>query len=358
MDIKKKIIFIIPSMSGGGAERVFTILLKYIDKSKFSPILILLKKEGKYLEDIPKNIEVIDLNVTRTRYAFFKIIKTIYNIKPDIVFSTLGQLNLLIAIIRPLFSKNITFIARESSIVGMSKHSNSFDFIYKSVYNRFDTIIAQSEYMKIDLMKTYALEKSDIVVINNPIDIDKIDRILQKKDKTLFDKEKINLVTAGRLKPVKGFDTLLKAMSKLESKFHLTILGEGDEENNLKNLAQELNITGRISFLGFQGNPYSYMEEADLFILSSRYEGFPNVVLEANACGTPVVAFDCPGGTGEIIENGINGFLVECGNIDQLANKIIQAIKYPWDKEKIINLIESKYDVRHIVKKYEEVLIK
>ena len=101
----------------------------------------------------------------------------------------------------------------------------------------------------------------------------------------------------------------------------------GEEKEKLLNLSKELNIEDRVHFLGFQKNPYKYMAQADLLILSSRYEGLPNVVLEANTCGLPVVAYNCPGGTREIIKDGLNGFLVECGNIDELAYKIEEAIK-------------------------------
>ncbi len=358
MDVKKKIMFIVPSMRGGGSERIMSILVNHLDREIYDIILILLKKEGQYLDDLPNDIEIVDLNVKGTRFAIPQIISMIKNYKPDIVFSTLGYLNLLISIIKPFLSKQIKFIARESSIVSVnnrnSKYPNLFDLLYKIFYNNFDLIICQSDYMKNDLIKNYKIKKEKMVVINNPVNIEHINKLSTKSDKLLFDRSKINLLTVGRLSKEKGYDMLLQAISKLDSNYHLTIIGMGNEENALKSLVKKLSIEHKVDFIGIQENPYKYMRAANLFISSSRHEGFPNVVLEANACSTPVVAFDCPGGTREIIENDLNGFLVECGNIDKLVEKIIVASDYPWNKNDISNLINSKYKVDRIIYKYEQ----
>ncbi|HIC87372.1 MAG TPA: glycosyltransferase, partial [Aquificae bacterium] len=150
---------------------------------------------------------------------------------------------------------------------------------------------------------------------------------------------------------------LLKAFSKLDNNYRLYILGEGEEKDNLIKLADKLNIKDRVYFLGFQKNPYKYLAQADLMVLSSKVEGLPNVVLEANALGIPVVAFDCPGGTREIIKNGLNGFLVKCGDVDKLAFYIEKAVNYNWDKSKIIKYIKENFSVEKIIKKYEDTLL-
>lgn len=357
MNIKKKVLFIVPSMRGGGAERIMSILLNFLDRNKFEPILVLLKKEGPYLQDLPKDIKIIDLQVTQARYAIIKIIKTIKQIKPDIVFSTLSYLNILIAMIRPLLSKNIVFIARESNTVSVKnkreKHPFIFDLLYKIFYNNFDQIVSQSEYMKKDLIDNYNIMIEKIEVIYNPVNITRIEVLANKNATNLYNSDKFNLLAVGRLDYQKGFDLLIEAMKKLDNRFHLTIVGEGEKEGKLKYLAESFDVKEKVTFAGFQSNPYIYMMHADLYILSSRYEGLPNVVLEANTCGTPVVAFNCPGGTSEIIENGINGFLCECQNIDELVVKINKASTYSFDKNKIKKLIKNRYDVYTIIKQYE-----
>jgi len=353
--------FIVPSMRGGGSERVISILLKYLSRTKYDIILVLLKNEGKYLDDLPNDIKIIDLNVRKARFSIFKIRNAIKRFEPDIVFSTLGHLNLLISMIRPFLSKKIKFIARESNTVSIQnkqeKYPNLFNFLYKFFYNNFDLIVCQSNYMKNDLINNYDIKNAKIVVINNPVDTEYIKKMLKKSNQLFLDKNKVNLLAVGRLSKQKGYDLLLQALSKLDKKFHLTILGEGNEEIYLKALAKTLKIQNQVLFMAFQENPYKYMSQADLYILSSRYEGFPNVVLEAHTCGTPVVAFDCPGGTSEIIENGVNGFLCQCGKVDALVEKINKASLQRFDKNKIKNLTVNKYDVNIIITYYEKVLL-
>ena len=359
MNVKKKILFIVPSMRGGGAERIMSIILNFLDKKKFDPILVLLKKEGPYLEDLSKDIQVIDLKVTQARYSIIKIMRIIKQIKPDIVFSTLGYLNILIAIIRPFLSKNIVFIARESNTVSVQnkqeKYPILFDLLYKIFYNNFDHIVSQSEYMRKDLIENYNIKRDNIEVIYNSVDIIKIEKLGNKNMPGLYEKDKFNLLAVGRVDYQKGYDLLIEAMRKLDKKFHLTIVGQDNEEGKLKHLLESFDLKEKVTFAGFQSNPYIYMMHADLYILSSMYEGLPNVVLEANTCGTPVVAFNCPGGTGEIIENGVNGFLCECGNIDELVEKINKASPYSFDKNKIKSLIKNKYNANRVIKYYERI---
>ncbi len=357
MDVKKRIMFILPSLSGGGAERVMLILVKHIDRDKFTPIFILNKKEGKLLEYLPDNIEVIDLNISKARYAIFKIAKKIRELKPDIVFSTLGHLNLLIAIIRPFYSKKIKFISRESNTVSLEnrgeKYPRIFDFLYKNVYNNFDLIITQSKYMKLDLIENFDIKESKIVTIYNPVDIK---NILEKKDKPLakpLKKDKINLIAVGRLTHQKGFDILIDAMANLDERFHLNILGEGDDEKKLKDKIQTLNLSEKVTMLGFCENPYAFINESDFFILSSRYEGLPNVVLEANACKKPSIAFDMPGGTAEIIVDGKSGILVKEFLAKSLSDAIKEAVETDFDKEYIYDFCKENFFVEKIIKEYE-----
>ncbi len=358
--MKHKILFILPSLAGGGAEKVVLTILTYINRDKFSPVLVLLKKEGKFLDQVPKDIQVIDLDSKRARYAIFKIFKTIKELKPDIVFSTLGHLNLLMAIMKILFLKKIKFIARESNTVSLEnkqeKYPFIFNFLYKTIYNNFDLIIAQSKYMRDDLVDNFSIKKSKISVIYNPVDIKKIDKMANSNDDFKLPKDKINLLSVGRLSYQKGFDMLIQTISLLDIKYHLTILGEGDDEKKLKQLIIKYQLKDRVTLAGFSDNPYIYMKNCDLLILSSRYEGLPNVVLESHACGTPCVAINNPGGTSEIIEEEKNGLLSEKFDYDLLAEKIKKATDIKFDKEYIKQHCKKNYSVDKIIKEYESKL--
>ena len=356
--MKIKILFIVPSMRGGGAERVVSTLLQHINKEKFDLNLALITKEGKFLDDIPNHVNIIDLDERRVRNSIFKIIKTINNLKPDIVFSTLGHLNLLISIIRPFLSKKIIFIGRESNTVSVinkqSKYPKFFDFLYRNFYNNFEYIVAQAQYMKKDLVENYKIDEKKITVINNPIDFKKVNLLSKESSINLFDKSKINLLAVGRLSYQKGFDTLLKIMNELDDSYFLSILGQRPDEEKLLNMIRELNLDSKVKLLGFQNNPYIYMKQADIFVLSSRFEGFPNVVLEANACETTVIAFDCPGGTNEIIVDGENGYLVNC----QDKNDFISKLKNISLEKKVYNNLLNKYEVMNIIKQYTDLFEK
>jgi glycosyltransferase involved in cell wall biosynthesis len=344
-------------MFGGGAERVVLTLLNNLDRQKYEPLLALVKKEGKYLDLIPEDIEVIDLKVTQARYSIFKIYKLIKEKNPDIIFTSLAHLNLLIALIRPFFSKDIRFIARESNTVTennkLDKYPKINEFLYKKVYKNYDLIITQAEAMKKDLHENFGIDNDKMFIIQNPIDYENIVSKSEKEDIKL--PQKYNLLAVGRLSEQKGFDMLLNIIAKLDDSYFLTILGEGELRDDLEKQIKELGIEDRVNLAGFKDNPYAFMKKVDLFVLSSRYEGLPNVVLEANALGVPVVAFDSAGGTGEIIDDGRNGFLVEPFLELEFVKSIKQAKEYDFDKNKIIKETKLNFSSKKIIKEYEKV---
>ncbi|OQX73143.1 MAG: hypothetical protein B6D59_06490 [Campylobacteraceae bacterium 4484_4] len=362
---RKKILFVLPSLTGGGAERVMTTIITHLDRKRFEPVLVLLQKEGPFLSKIPEEIRILDLQAARARYAIFKIIAAIKRERPDVVFSTLGHLNLLMAMLKPLFLHHIAFIARESNTVSIEnaqeKYPGLFNWLYRRLYPRFDRIVAQSRSMKEDLVVNYGIDSGKIEVIYNPVDAR---GILSELDSTVFyRKEKrkdksCRLLAVGRLSRQKGFDLLIEAVAKLPDTYSLKILGEGESKEVLQRQIEALGLAQRVELAGFSDAPYCEMRQVDLLVLSSRYEGLPNVVLEANVCALPVVSFDSPGGTAELIREGENGFLVEAFDIDALAKTIEKACGTSFEREKISKEAIRLYDVGKIVKAYEALLEK
>jgi glycosyltransferase involved in cell wall biosynthesis len=210
--------------------------------------------------------------------------------------------------------------------------------------------------MQRDLIENYNFPKEKSVVINNPLDIKRIERLSLKNISYPFSDNRIKLISVGQLRYEKRQDLLIEAFAKLDSRYTLTIVGDGVKREELEQLASNLNIRDRVSFLGYIKNPYSYIKNSDILVLTSEYEGFPNVVLEANICGVPVVSFNSIGGVSEIIKEKINGFLVPYRDIDGLAKSIKDVREDSFDKDMIKEITAQKYNIELIIKKYEDIL--
>ncbi|WP_022670503.1 glycosyltransferase [Hippea alviniae] len=286
-----------------------------------------------------------------------KLYTALRKLKPDVVFSGIAHVNLIVGMLIPLLPKEIKFIARETNIPSINNRREKFrhfDKILYMFYNNFNAIVSQSKFMKRDLILNFGIKPNIIHVIPNPIDIENIKSKSACKDSLLRYGDR-RLLFVGRMEYQKGCDLLIKSLSLMKKDYHLYIIGDGKDKNSVISLADSLNVKKRVHLLGFKTNPYKYMSQADLLILPSRYEGLPNVVLEANACGIPVVAFGCPGGTVDVIKNGVNGFLAKCEDTYDLANTVETAIRYKWDKEEIIEHA-LRFDVKYIGLMYEKLL--
>ena len=362
---KLRILFVLPYLGGGGAERVVLTLLTHLDRNKFELSLALFDKHhkgGNYIELIPEDVQVFDLQSRQARYAIWKVARLIRNQRPDIVFTSLSHVNLLLGLIRPLLPKSIRFIARESAMASKNvreeKHSTVSQWLYRNVYNHFDSIVAQCHEMKTDLIEQHRCQPEKITVIQNPVDVEKIDHMASEpvSESLRFPQDKINLLSVGRLSHQKGYDLLLPAMKNLDERFFLTILGEGEEKKACIQLAEKLGVDHRVKFAGFASNPYHLMNKADVLVLSSRYEGMPNVILEANTCGTPVVAFHAPGVGPEVVVDGVTGFLVEDFDPRLLASTIEKACDHDFDPTAIRQHILDHFHVEKVMQKYESLL--
>ena len=208
-----------------------------------------------------------------------------------------------------------------------------------------------------EFMGKYKKKKEKLVKINNPVDFDFIQEKLNHSEKPeSFNDEFKNIVAIGNLSARKGFDNLLKVFSHLKNeKIALHILGDGADKEFLHQLKNNLKLEN-VVFHGRQKNPYQFLKFADLFVLSSRYEGFPNVLLEAGACGTYSLANNCPGGIQEIIQNGINGEIGEIENHEKFAFKILEILSQNYDNEAIRHSIQSRFSKEIILEKYENFL--
>lgn len=353
MNRPKKIFFLLPGLTFGGAERVIFTLCNHLYRTKFEPVLVLFNQEGMPLELLNRDVQVIDLKIDRIRYAIFSVVKLIREEKPDIVFGGWGEVSAFLSPIIPFFRKT-KFVARETNVVSEHVKRKEIRFFYK-FYNNFHRIIAQSEDMKNDLIQNIQIKPDKIVKINNPVDVEFIQSQMITSE-SLFDPSMKNVVAVGNLTERKGFDLLLDVFSHLkEDPIRLSIIGDGRDREILMQKKERLGLKN-VHFLGIKRNPYPYMHQADLFVLSSRYEGFPNVLLEAGACGTYALANNCPGGITEIIQLGINGEISDIRNAREFADRIKNLLKEERDAQKIQDSIVQRFSREHIVEKYNQIL--
>ena len=365
MKIKIKIIFVMHEFSVGGAQRVILNLVNNFNKENYEVHLCLFKKKGELLQSLSDDVVLHDLNSNRVLLGIAKFVKLIFKLKPQIVFSSITHVNLLISILIPVFKQflgDIKFVTREVNIPSIRakylKASKKLDTIYKYSISNFDHIIAQSNLMKNDIIATYNVNSDRIKVISNPINREQIKLKSERNNSIqLFSNGKINIVAIGVLRYQKGFDLLLKVMPLLESNYHLHIIGEGGERKKLEELIKTNRLTDRVTLHGFKSNPYGYIRQSNFVVLSSRYEGFPNVILEANACGKYVLAFKCPGVSEEIITEGENGKFVKYEDIEDFAKQILDFDYLKVSSNKVYNTVE-KYDVKNIVMSYDEMFRK
>lgn len=353
---KISVIFILPDLETGGAERIVTTIANHLSRDRFESKILLLRKQGGYLNFLKKDVEIIDINTERIRHSLKPILGEIYRRKPDIVFSGFGEVNAYLALFIKLFPRT-KFIARETNVVTQHVTRKEIKFFY-NFYNNYQKIIAQSDDMMHDLVDNFNIRKKKIIKINNPVDFDFINEKLAYSVKPdCFKYNFKNVVAIGNLSSRKGFDNLLKVFSRLKNEnILLHILGDGKDREVLHQMKDFLGLKNVI-FHGRHDNPYQFLKYADLFILSSRYEGFPNVLLEAGACGTYSLANNCPGGINEIIQHQVNGEVSDIENYEDFSQKIMKVLQGNYNRDAIKNSIRSRFSKDIILDKYEKLLL-
>lgn len=363
---RKNIIFVIPSLKGGGAEKILTELLRNLNRDLFNLELVTFTNEGRYLNQIPGDVSIVNLGKKNAIDSFrlvFAIHRIIKKENPDLLVSSLTYANYICAIAKYCFQSKVPVILTEHSVVSKSIPTERLSYIKKKIlryfYPKADCLVTVSQGSKKELVNSFAVPANKIVVINNGIDIDLTLKLGKENvDHPWFSEDIPILISVGRLTKLKNYPLILKAIHSLKDEFYFrfVMLGEGEERHNLEALAKELGISDRVLFLGFQDNPYKYMSKSTFFVLSSFWENFPVVVLEAMCLKVPVISTDCPFGPGEMIENNLTGLLVPNGNADALAEAILLVLK---DESLRYNLAEAArirvndFGIGSMVKKYE-----
>ena len=331
----KFIAFFIPSLAGGGAERVAVNLTGELSKRGIKVDLVLGEAEGIFLSEMPKGVHIVDLKVSRVLYALPKLIRYLKKNRPDFMISSLSHSNIIAVLAVKLSGTKTKILVKEDNTLSLAS-SNSLikdwfvRFLVRFFYPMSDAVIAVSNGVKDDLVKNVHIRPEKIKIIYSPIITNEM--FEKAKEPVLhpwFTSKSIPIIIAvGRLTNQKDFRTLIKAFSlvRKEIEVNLVILGEGEERKSLEDFSEKLGVSEYVYMPGLVDNPYKYMSKSDVFVLSSIYEGLPTVLVEALALGLPIVSTDCKSGPREILDNGKYGKLVPVGNAFLMKEAIISCL--------------------------------
>lgn len=369
---KIKIAFFLPNLEVGGAERVTLNLLTYLDRSKFEPALLLGADRGYFSKKLPAGILVTVFNTISSVGLFLKLYKYFSHADSDSMFVSIFPRLSVLSILSKICSRSrVKIIVIEHSIFSKTAQNAAnifrrlvarliFPSLMRLLYRKAEYVICVSSGVADDIRRITGLGNK-IRVMYNPIIDEDIERMAQEPvTHPWFLNSQIPVILAvGRLTKAKDYPTLLKAFAVVVKKkpSRLFIIGEGQEHEALARMAQDLGILEWVEFAGLQKNPYQYMAHASLFVLSSQQEGFPTAVIEAMACGAPVIVTDYQPGFHEIIEPGKSGLIVPVKDAQSLANAIITLLEDTDARKEFVKasrMRAKKFTVGEKTKEYED----
>ena len=329
----------LPSLRGGGAERVMVNLAGAFTKAGVKVDLVVAEAEGPYLAEVPPDVRLVDLRASRVAFSLPGLVRYLREERPWTLVSAMDHANLIAIWARDLARVPVRIVVSVHNTLSRSlaqarnARARLIPLGIRLFYPRAEAVVAVSQGVAEDLARLTGLPRESIHVVYNPV---LTPELFAKAEEPLDDPwfapgEPPVILAVGRLTKQKDFQTLVRAFALVRKgrPARLMILGEGEERPGLEALVRDLDLTGDVALPGFVENPYKYMKRASVFVLSSRYEGLPTVLIEAMACGAPVVSTDCPSGPSEILEGGKWGRLVPVGRADLLAQAIEDTLKMP-----------------------------
>lgn len=335
----------------GGAERMTLLYADILQRAGYDCRLLVLQKKGMDFSLRPFIPESLPFDLLQGAKIGLpvRIIKYVKRLRPDCIFDSLPIM--MMALVR----REVKRLLPDTKVVFRECNTPSHHTLLQLAFTRFslgsvDAVISQTEEMKREMMKYYALPDERITVINNPVDESFIHE-MAKEVHRFAEPDCIHYIAVGRVAPQKDYQTLLKAFSivnnkKPESRLH--ILGDYSQEykykRELDNTIRKLNLEQVVYFDGFQTNPYKYIKAADVYVLSSVYEGLPNALQEALSLAIPVVATRCIEYISQVVRDDMNGYTVPVGDTDALADAMIKACSLQIT-EKFVNNGEREIQI-------------
>lgn len=362
MNQNNKITFLINSLCGGGAERVCVTIANGFSEQGWNVKLLTLNLDGEvYRKRLLPKVVLETLNYRHARTSTLRLLYWLRRESPDRILVFNHELAILLVFLRWILRADFRIVARNRSTLSRRRktlglwHGLVVDGLSRLLYCYVDKIVAQSKGMTADLIEHYRIHPSQITCIYNPVSPG-----ILRQTEIPAPFRRHELLYVGRLAALKGLDDLLDIfaeVAKIDNEAMLRLVGQGPEQLKLEQKASMLGLAGRVIFEGFQPNVTAYYQRAKAVVLTSYYEGFPNVLAEAISVGTPVVAFDCPSGPSEIIQDGINGCLIRDRDKKAMAAALLDILSCPerFQREQV-RATAKKFSRDNILPQYLAIL--
>lgn len=350
---------ILPNLRGGGVERLHILLADEFIRRGYEVDFVLFRAEGELLSEVPISARVVDLQAKRLRTVFWPLVRYLRRSCPAATLASMWPVTGLAALANAVSGVNSRVIVSEHNALSQTPAYRGWSrrlhrTFGKSIYGLCDGVVSVSEGVRQDVIAGTGLAGDQISVIYNPVRQVMRSASLADPDIVAWWRGgSAKLIAIGSFKPQKDFSNLLQAFARVlqTNDARLLILGEGPLRDELEALIVALGLSDRVQMPGFVSDPYPYLAQADLFVLSSAWEGLGNVILEALVCGTPVVSTDCPSGPAEILENGRYGHLVPVGDAEALAHTITKALTASHDRD-LLRRRGSEFSVERAAEQY------
>jgi glycosyltransferase involved in cell wall biosynthesis len=352
-----RIAFYLRLLYGGGAERVMVNLMQGFVQQGVKVDLVLNKADGPYLAQVPSEVRIVDLKAPRMLAGLPKLVGYLRQERPTALLSALHYSNEIALWAKRLALVSTRVVVSERNTLSIHAQYRSTDrwspLLTRLFYPWADGIVAVSHGVARDLAHVTGLPLKCIRVIYNPVNPALLEKSKESLDHPWFQSgEPPVILGIGRLEEQKDFPTLIRAFARVRQvqPARLVILGSGREQQRLKTLVDEFGVENDVAIVGFVKNPYAYLVRAAVFVLSSAWEGLPNVLIEALALGTPVVSTNCPNGPEEILDKGKYGELVPVGNSEAMAQAISsvlsgnsKSVDLAWKEQFTLEIATQQY---------------
>lgn len=329
---RKRVVFVLSSLTAGGAERVLITLMNGVDRSRFVPELIVLNGNGPLRDWVSKDIPVHSLGNLTVSRGLLKLSAKLNDIGPDIIVSTMAATNYGVLMVKPFLKKKARVIVREAVVPSSIAENQRAPWIvkkaYQTLYPKADLVVSPARCI-IDEFETYlGMSTDNHALLHNPVDVVRIREAGIQELKAEGDRATTTrFICAGRLHEQKGFDRLIASLPRMShGNWSLNIMGTGGQQEILQNLINVRGLQDKVKLDGLVKDPWPYIAGADCFLLPSRWEGLPNVVLESLACGTPVIAMGEAGGINEIARLADPGAITIVDRVESMV-RLMSAIK-------------------------------